>query len=256
MAKRITDLGIQVGKDYDLKLEVDKSGFPESKQVDLSTLLQTSATNNVDASGNATYTADFSGYDIINLTIDQDCQLSFTGLSEGISNYLIVTKGVSDRVTFQGIGGYSDTRQTGITGLHLEIIDRPGLIYVRQLNNQWPGNLASNKFTAVGVATITSFDYVRYTLTENQCLIYGKMDISAQGETSIIINISGFPFVPKYDSEALPISCYGYLSYGTSITQGYISITPTGDGSLVFRLADALDASTLTIHFSTVIEII
>ena len=177
---RIKDLTTEPTLGYDYQLAIDKTGLLNAVNMDLATILRTKVGDTVNESGNPTATADFTDATVINMIIDEDCAISFTGITNNETVTLILSKGSADVATFPTATGTNDSSQVGRTSVIFEITSNGSSYLCKQLNDQFGGDLLIGNLSLAG-STITTFNYFRYEINNNVCNFWADFDFQYTG---------------------------------------------------------------------------
>lgn len=231
MAKRIIDLTETTVVGDDVYIEVDKAAYSESRQMSLKTLLRSKETYVQNEAGNATAVANFTSREAIQITIDQDCTITVTGLTDEDEVWLKVIKGANDIVSFYGAGGeYSEnTVQSGLTEL-VYVIRRynttaDDTVTIKPIKTQ----LSDNAITITpAIGTVTLKSYFESTINDNICYFEGRFTYNAGGAaTGLAATLSGWS-VTKDNSGI--IACSAYVVNGGSSYAANAAISTTSLG--------------------------
>ena len=211
--KRIDGLTIEPVLSFDQKVAVDKAAYSEAKGMTYTTLLRTRVKTEVDETGSASGTIDFTNSSEVVVTIDQDYQGSFTGIQDNEVVYLHVIKGLTDVFTpYRPVTGaiVKQTNQQNVTHLIYRITTNTtaaayASFIVDPINSQTSGGLAISKFSVAG-ATITSLDHFNYTTNYNICNFSGQFNIQATSTISTLtITITDWDLISVYTNNAADV---------------------------------------------------
>lgn len=207
--KRIPSLTVNPNKSFDDYFVQDRTGNLEAKSQSYNIVLRSMVYDIHDESGNSSGTLDFTDYELIRLTIDQDFTATITNVPINSKAYIEVTKGATDTIIFSGYGlsGSASIAQNA-TDLKFEVININSDIYVRQIESQTQsGSLSSAAVTASSGVTITTFYWFNWTINNNLCTLSTKLQLSFDGTVTdnFTINCATFPLVMYNDDEAMSV---------------------------------------------------
>lgn len=164
--KRTYDLTQEPNKTFDQSLIMDKSGLGEAKRMLIKTLQRTRVVNEIDASGSATSSADFTEYDFIEIFINQNNTCNISNIEDNETVYLGIYKGADDVITLGGILGLEvkESSQIGLIYVLYRITSKTttrGSIYYAELINNQRIDTSITLTPSVGTVTVlTYFDSV------------------------------------------------------------------------------------------------
>lgn len=257
MAKRIYSATAGAGLDSEgtkslsLYLEVDKSGYPETKNFTLDKLLRSLVTNTIDASGHSSVGLDFEDYELIDLTIDEDLTGTVVNLPANCVVYLKVTKGSTDTFTIAGLSGTPDERQQGLTGLYYRITSIDSHSMIERINSDYNVSLTTDKLSSES-GTVTSFDHFNMIIRKDMMLLHGRFNFTTS-ESLTTLTISYTDANISFVNSLAPLSIVI-----TNVTDGGIELAQAfaTEDSIAILFSDTIGTSkNLLINISGTIHI-
>jgi len=245
--KRTYSLTQEPDIDFDSFIPTDKSGNTEAKAYKTSTLLRKKVVNEIDDSGNSSGTVNFSSYNLINLTIDQDYDATIAGIQSHEVVLLRVDKGSTD--IFSVVNPSSDvirpeSVQKGLTVLFYAIYNITStdagdtITLVKPLINQ----LEDNAITITADdGTVTATGFAESVVNNNVCNFEFSFTYESDlGGTTHDFTLSNWN-TTKYNIN--PTSCYSHVIQSGSAV---ISNAKINTSSLRIDLASSISTSTAT----------
>lgn len=212
MAKRIRDLTIEATNEFDYVVEIDRAGEVETKQMTMK-VLHEPVTNTIDATGLSSQTVNFSSYNTIVVTIDQDCTLNISNvLVTDVT--LIVLKGSANIATISGLDHVTESRQDGETTLFYKIYAQGSYQYGTRINDQYSDTLVIGDLSP-GIGTINSLDHFKWKIEGTKCNVNTEFTFSHAipivDKNQLTVTLSNFAPTLLYSNNALA----AYIEIGT-----------------------------------------
>lgn len=234
MAKRIysatpgAGLTVSTVRDKDMHFEGDVDGYSETKAIPFDTMFHSKITSSQSDTGSATATADFTSYEAIQSTIDEDCLITVTGMQDESVYWLKVIKGASDMVTFYGVGGeyIIPSHQYGKTVLYFRITHydttSDDTIIIEPVMTTEQSSLITSKFSGTGF-TVSSLTYFDYTLEGTKCNFEMLLTIEmTAAQSAVTVNIADWAILKLNAALSTPCACEVIKNGATNITKSAI----------------------------------
>jgi len=198
--KRIDGLTIETVKAWDQKLAIDKAAYTEARSLNLEVLQRTRVSKSQSEISSSSATLDFSAHEQILLIIAQDFTATISNVPNNSVNYLKVTKGSTDVITFVGADEENEAFQNGLTEIWYKVTGVNGDVILERLNTQLTQNLVIGDFSSTS-GTVTTFDYFESTINDNICSFEGSFTFTTSSLVdSFTINIANWNIQKKQSS--------------------------------------------------------